>query len=363
MPIEDGTNVESDSRRPPVARLLSAGAKSAERVAHAAGVDHALDEAVEEAIVRALRSPAIGRAIERAIENHAANVGLNNDEIAEVVKRALKSEAVEQAWGEVLASDEIQTLIERIVGGPELRSALRAQSAGLITDIGARLTTLTEKVDDTLERIVRRKDQEELETNQAGLVTRLVAAGIDLGLLFVLYSIASSVFASVISYASGGRLSLAGVIVLSTLGFFIACGIFVTFWALAGQTPGMRILSIRLVHEGSPHITFRVATRRVFALIVALLPLGIGYFAIARDPSRRGWHDRMVKTEVIYDDLDVAPRYTPRAASSGSARARGRSKEGAATALSAPDAARAPAPGGAADAPAAAGSAHAASAD
>jgi uncharacterized RDD family membrane protein YckC len=333
MPIEDGTNVESDSRRPPVARLLSAGARSAERVAHAAGVDHALDEAVEEAIVRALRSPAIGRAIERAIENHAMNVGLNNDEIAEVVRRALGSEAAEQVTAEVLASVEVQMLIERIVGGPELRSALRAQSAGLITDIGARLTQLTEKMDDTLERIVRRKEQEELETDQAGLVTRLVAAGVDIGLLFVVYSIASSVLASVLS---GSGLSLAAVIVLATLGFFAAGGFFVIFWALAGQTPGMRFLSIRIVHEGSRHITFRLAIQRLFALLLALLPLGIGYFAIVRDPSRRGWHDRMVKTEVVYDDLDIAAPHSGGRAGTGADRARGRS--GASRAHATPEA-------------------------
>ena len=43
---------------PPVARLLSAGAKGAGRVAHAAGADRALNQAAEEAIpVLNLRCP------------------------------------------------------------------------------------------------------------------------------------------------------------------------------------------------------------------------------------------------------------------------------------------------------------------
>jgi hypothetical protein len=50
-------------------RLLSAGAKGAERMAHATGVDHALNQAVEEAIVRALAADATNEQIERAIEN------------------------------------------------------------------------------------------------------------------------------------------------------------------------------------------------------------------------------------------------------------------------------------------------------
>src|ERR1700722_11257484 len=150
-------------------------------MAHVAGVDRALDQAVEEAIVRALRSPAIGRAIERAIESHAATMDLSSDEIAQIVKRVLESEGAEQAWTEVLASEQAQMLVERVAGAPEIRAAIAEQGAGLITDVGVRLTKLTEALDDALERIFRPHDDES-ETDQAGLATRLVAAGIDLGL-------------------------------------------------------------------------------------------------------------------------------------------------------------------------------------
>jgi uncharacterized RDD family membrane protein YckC len=320
--VRDDAPVEPDGGKPPVARLLSAGAKGAERMAHVAGVDRALDQAVEEAIVRALRSPAIGRAIERAIENHAATVDLNSDEIAQIVKQILESEAADQVWTEVLASEQAQMLVERIAGAPEIRAAIAAQSAGLITDIGVRLTKLTEALDDALERMVRRRDAES-ETDQAGLATRLVAAGIDLGLLVVLYSLVSSVLASVIPYAFGGQLSLAAAIVLGVLGFIVGAGIFATFWALAGQTPGMRFLSIRVTHEGSRHLSFGRAVRRVLALIVALLPLGLGYFAMVRDPSRRAWHDRMTDTEVVYDVVDRTAPYAGAGSEKNRARGRG----------------------------------------
>ena len=70
----------SGDERPRASRLLSVGARSAERVAKVTGVDHALNEAVEEALVRALRSPAVIRAIERAVEEHAANFEQGSDE-------------------------------------------------------------------------------------------------------------------------------------------------------------------------------------------------------------------------------------------------------------------------------------------
>jgi uncharacterized RDD family membrane protein YckC len=313
--------VESDAGKPPVARLLTAGAKGAERVAHAAGVDRALDQAVEEAIVRALRSPAIGRAIERAIESHAATFELRGEELAQIVRRALGSEAAEQVWDEVLASEQAQMLVERIAGAPEVRAAIAEQSAGLITDIGVRLTKLTEAFDDALERIVRRRDAES-ETDQAGLATRGVAAAVDIGLLLGAYSLASGVIASITSFTFGGKLSLAAAIVLGALGLTIAGTIFVTFWALAGQTPGMRFLSIRLVHQGSREITLGCAIRRLFGVILSLVPLGLGYLAILRDPARRAWHDRLTGTSVVYDAVARAPWAGAERGTSAAARAR-----------------------------------------
>ena len=297
------------------------GARGAERVARATGVDRALDEALEEAIVRALNSPAVDRAIERAIESRAPTVELNAEEIAQLVKRALHSDASERIWSGVLASEQAQMLVERIAGAPEIRAAIAAQSAGLLTDVGVRLTRLTEALDDTMERIVRRRDQEELETDQAGLATRLVAAGIDLGLLFVIYSLASGVLASVISFTFGQQLSLAGAIVLGVIGFLVAGAIFSTFWALVGQTPGMRFLSIRLTHHGSRDVTLGLATRRFLAVILSVIPLGLGFFAILRDPSRRAWHDRLTGTEVVYDAVQRGAPFSGIAGESAADRA------------------------------------------
>jgi hypothetical protein len=40
---------------------------------------------------------------------------------------------------------------------------------------------------------------------------------------------------------------------------------------------------------------------------VALIPLGLGYFWILRDPSRHAWQDSMTGTEVVYDQAQRAP--------------------------------------------------------
>ena len=69
----------------------------------------------------------------------------------------------------------------------------------------------------------------------------------------------------------------------------------------------MRVLSIRLMQDGSRDVTLGRSIKRLFALMVALLPLGLGYFWILRNPSRHAWHDTMTGTEVIYDEQQRAP--------------------------------------------------------
>ena len=316
----------ADGARPPGARVLAAGAKGAERVARAAGVDRLLNEAAEEAIVRALENPAVIRAIERVLESDALASEVDSDEARQIVRRALESDTAAAVWSEVLESKQVQMLIERIASAPEVRSAITAQGAGLIKGAGVRLTAISERLDDAMERVVRPRDADS-EIDQAGLATRAIAAAIDLALLFGSYLLLSGVSASLI----GKPLSGLSVIVLSGIGVIVAGAIFATFWALTGQTPGMRFLAIRLTHRGSHDLTYRRAVWRVFAVILSLLPLGLGYLAILRDPYRRSWADRLTGTEVCYDSVArAAARERAGHAHSGAARGAGRDRPGAA---------------------------------
>ena len=322
----EGTEGVSDGLRanqPPVSRLLAASAKGAERVAHATGVDRALNQAAEEAIVRALRSPAVIRAIERAIESQDLTAQPGSKELAQLVRQALETDAAGQAWREILESEQAQMLVERIAGAPEIREAIASQGAGLITDIGVRLTIITEGLDDAVERITRPRDPDS-ETDQAGLATRTVAGAIDLGLLLAGYALLSGVLASLVTDLFGRPLSLTAVIILATLGVLVGGGIFAAFWALAGQTPGMRFLAIRVTRaDGSREITFGRAFRRVLAVILSLLPFGLGYLAILWDPRRRAWADRMTGTEVMYDRVTrTAPHASVGPSSAAAARHR-----------------------------------------
>jgi uncharacterized RDD family membrane protein YckC len=313
MSVDRRGGDERPSRaRSPAARVLGAGARGAGRIAGATGVDRAIEDATEEAIVRALRSPAVERAIVRVINEQnavqrALEEALTSDQVAEAVVNAIDSEVADRVWRELLASPKAQMLVERIAEAPEVRAAITQQGMGLITDVGRRLTAITEALDDAAERLMQRllrRPVVETETDQVGLVTRALAAGIDLALIGIALSIGSGLLASIIPAATGESdgLSILEALSLGAVGFVIGGSAFVAFWSLVGQTPGMRLLSIHLDVNGSREVGLRRALRRLLAIPLSLLPAGLGFLAILTSPQRRGWHDRIAGTTVVYDE-------------------------------------------------------------
>jgi uncharacterized RDD family membrane protein YckC len=73
----------------------------------------------------------------------------------------------------------------------------------------------------------------------------------------------------------------------------------VAFWALLGQTPGKWLLGVKVVAQGGAPIGFRRALVRLGGYVVSAIPCYVGFLWIL-GPERRGWHDRLAGTEVVY---------------------------------------------------------------
>jgi uncharacterized RDD family membrane protein YckC len=284
-------------RRPPLpARLFGRGARGAGQIAEAAGIDRAIEQATEDAIVRAVESEAMERALARVLDGPVVD---------RAVKRALESEAVDQAWERLLASDEAQRLVERIAEAPEIRAAIASQSAGLLEDIARQVRGVGRRLDDLAERVVRRvlfRRRRSEPTDRAGIISRALAFGIDVALLNVgffaasaLVALAASVFLPDPSGVSTPALAVgAGV-------WFVAGAMYLLlFWSLAGQTPGMRFLGVAIEADGSREIGLGRAVRRLVGLVLAAIPLGLGFIGILLGDRRRGLQDVIAGTEVAY---------------------------------------------------------------
>lgn len=72
------------------------------------------------------------------------------------------------------------------------------------------------------------------------------------------------------------------------------------FWAHTGQTPGKAQMGVRIVRLDGEMMTWFVAFRRLIGYGVSIFPFLLGFSWILIDDQRRGIHDRIAGTCVIY---------------------------------------------------------------
>lgn len=86
------------------------------------------------------------------------------------------------------------------------------------------------------------------------------------------------------------------------LSSFLFFGIYsILFWLLIDRTPGKALLGLRVVRPDGDKLTFWRAVRRAVGYILSALPLFLGYLWVLVDDRRRGWHDKLADTVVVYD--------------------------------------------------------------
>lgn len=302
-----------DGGRPLAAHLFGAGARGAGRVGKATGIDRALEVAAEDAIVAAVESEAVERAMARVLEGplveEAVQGALESDAIKHAVLEAMDSEMVDEVWRHLLASRQIQETIERIAEAPEVRAAIASQAVGLLGDIGRQIAKLARDLDDAVERILRSllfRRHRPCPTDRAGAVSRGLAMLIDGVIINLFFTVLAGGVALLVSFL-GGSAQNAPPVALAAGSFawlLVVSGYLVVFWTLAGQTPGMRFLGIRL---DVARLQLGRSIRRVIGLGLSVVTLGIGFLGIVFGERRRGWADRMGGTDVVYDERRPPP--------------------------------------------------------
>jgi uncharacterized RDD family membrane protein YckC len=295
------------------ARLLGVGVRGARGIGRATGFDRTLELAAEEAIVGAIESEAVERAMARVMRGpvveEAMQGAIESDAVKRAILEAMDSDLVDEVWRRLLASEEAQQLVERIAGAPELRAAISAQGAGLLDDLGRTVGRLARRFDDEFERIVRRvlfRTRRVEPTDHAGAVSRALAFAIDavfINLSFTAIAALVTLVDNVFGGSAGGGSNFA--IAAGSLTWLLLSGTyFIGFWTLAGQTPGMRFLGVRL---GGGRIPLGRAIRRMFGLGISIFFLGLPFLGIVFRQSRRGFADRIAATEVVYDQRRPVP--------------------------------------------------------
>jgi uncharacterized RDD family membrane protein YckC len=137
----------------------------------------------------------------------------------------------------------------------------------------------------------------------AGLVTRAIAYAIDLAIVnlaALLGGLAVALASSLVPTPSD-TVEAIGVAALAVAYVALVFGYFVTFWTTTGQTPGARAMRIRVIDaHGRPRVRTLHAAVRVIGLLLATIPLFLGFVIMLWDDRRRCLQDRMASTTVVH---------------------------------------------------------------
>jgi uncharacterized RDD family membrane protein YckC len=145
----------------------------------------------------------------------------------------------------------------------------------------------------------------------AGFVTRAAAFAADRAIVFGI----TFVFLFVIQYflnlfliddwldslIQGETISMLIAVLLSSAGINLIVSIIydISFWMLSGQTPGKRILGVRVMRADGERLRLRNAILRQIGYWISSI-FFLGYIWILFDGKRQGFHDKIGGTIVTY---------------------------------------------------------------
>jgi uncharacterized RDD family membrane protein YckC len=275
-------------------------------------------ERLEEAADEVLSAPELARVIDRVlagplpeelarsivrhrvVERIAAEL-VASGELKRLVTAALASPQTLELTDRVLESDETQRALRHVASSPELRDAVARQTTGLAEEMVGGVRASAVRLDDRAERFVGRPARAERPLF-AGIATRAIALATDAAATIVVLMAVTGVFALVASLVGGLRPEWLVGVLLGSGWMLLAGTYFVLFWSSAGQTPGMRLLRLRVLGpEGNAPSVGRSLVRLV-GLVLAIVPLFAGFVPVLFTERRRALPDYLAGTVVVYDD-------------------------------------------------------------
>jgi uncharacterized RDD family membrane protein YckC len=207
----------------------------------------------------------------------------------------------------VIQSAEMQRLVEEMASSPAVRAALLRQTTTLGDEIATALRHRMESFDDAGEGTVRGWLRRPVEPEDladgsprgyGGLAARGLAFAVDLAVSTLVFLAAAALVGLVTWLSSGLRPGLLAEL-LASIGWAIALATYlVLFWTVTGQTPGMRLMGLRVTDaSGSPPRFWRSFVRLI-GLVLAIIPMFAGFLPVLFDHRRRALQDFLAATVV-----------------------------------------------------------------
>jgi uncharacterized RDD family membrane protein YckC len=277
------------------ARVLASGA--VEAVASPTA-QRTLDEVfagpLPEMIGRSLREHAV-------LERVAAEAFADPQVIETDVRALLQNPAVSR----LLRDPEVEQLLGEVMRSPAVRHAVVNQSTSFGAEAAAAARRRARSLDAAVERPPRRLLRRPAraagaELAYAGLITRAAAFVIDATVVAVAVVLASGLLELVASLF--GSLRPAWVVGAAAGGAWLLAQVvyFAGFWTTIGQTPGMRLMGVRVTSQANAPPGLGRALLRLAVFVPSIVLCFAGFLPALVDDRRRGLPDLIAATVVVH---------------------------------------------------------------
>ncbi len=264
---------------------------------------------IESSVEHVLTGPELARIVDAVL------AGPFPEELGRILieRRVLERVATEMAKDgrfddvieEVLARPEVREAVQNVVGSDAvhdlLRRALEQQTSSAAGDVAEALRVHARALD---ERVDLRHPP--AATGFGGVATRAIALVTDAALIGVIAASLSAMFTLIASLVDNLRPAwLVGL--LLTVGWSVVATVyFAGFWSLVGQTPGMKLMRIRVRGPGGAPLSLGRSLLRVLGLAAAIIPCFAGFIPAFFEGRRRALPDFIAGTTVEVDDPTAA---------------------------------------------------------
>ena len=212
----------------------------------------------------------------------------------------------------MIRTEVVPALLDDIVDDPRVRDLIREQSQGMVIDAVERVRSTLARGDDVVEgwlRWARRARTPVVEDpvdlppgrvrSHAGVVTRMVALGIDLGLVSL---VAVQGLAAVVAILSTVVDPVPTWVFASAA--FVSAGLapvyFTVAWWLAGRTIGGNLAGFAVCARDGQPLRFGHALVRAVLGVTAVPVWVVGMLHSSGNVYRRGWLDLLTRTRTPY---------------------------------------------------------------
>ena len=156
----------------------------------------------------------------------------------------------------------------------------------------------------------------------SGLITRAIAMNVDAVVVNAVALIVAGASALVTAMLPGSQKLHALEIAIAAFVYVIwVVAYFATFWSTTGQTPGARVMHIRVTRLDGGRLHAARAIARFGGTILAAIPLFAGFLPILVSPRRRAVNDWIGHSVVVQYEPDAPSANARTSGRAGDARA------------------------------------------